>query len=262
MKKITLLFIYLLLLGCPIKKEKQLKTINKTCFSKDITITRTLPNTNSKKELIIDKKRIGNDVFEKDKDLKISFKDFNLVFKDVNSIDNPEDDFGITNTLDSIYIKRNFLESDELYSKKITIESKEIDSLNIKGIYYNDFVFTGQEKKKTPLRLNIIDSLSLNFESGFFLPYKINNFKPIINDDIIERSKCINVKYFKKVSTSDNYGDTDKVSAIKSIEKLTKNEYKNLDDLFISYSNIKYVMKITYYIKNKKKIKIIIYNNN
>lgn len=197
--------------------------------------------------------------FDKNSHFDIDLSDFKLFFLDVKSIDLPKDDFKISSKNDTIFITKLFLESDDLFDKKIVFSSKDIDSVSISATYKNDLVFYGSEKNKIVLDETENKTKNLACENGVYLPYeqsKITTF----NNKTLNKAKTINEQHFKNVIKSSSYGESDKKDAFIKLKDIEENDDLNFDDLFIEYSTLEVIYDFKYFIKSKVYIKTVVIN--
>ncbi|MCD8418547.1 hypothetical protein J2Q11_12905 [Tenacibaculum finnmarkense genomovar finnmarkense] len=190
--------------------------------------------------------------------LIVGFDDFNVIFNNVISIDNPNSDFDIKNDKEIITIHRKFLESDFLGDNEFFIQSSLLDSISISCLMKNDFIFYGQEKKRIPLNLSQTKEKRIVCENG---RYKVNEFRLDISSDVYKVAKLVNKKHSLNVLNSDSYGDIDKKEWRKSFKKIEENVQMSFEELFIEEGILLTTYTFECY-KNKTKFqkKLIISN--
>ncbi|SFZ83319.1 hypothetical protein [Tenacibaculum maritimum] len=168
-----------------------------------------------------------------DNQFLVNLKDFNIIFKNVRSIDAPSLDFEIANKRNTVVIHQKYLESEFLGDNEFMIQSKSINSIKVKCLIRVDFVFFAEEKKQIAL------NLAKNIEEEMFCEneiYKIS--EPVLNfeEEFIEVAKKINKDYWTNVSMSNSYGEIDKKKAKSILKRIENNNMMNSEELFIEKS--------------------------
>lgn len=193
---------------------------------------------------------------------KVNMDDFNLYFINVLTVnDDNQKDFHIEKENNTVILKKNFLESDNLYEKKFLIESNNIDNLKVVMVSKNDYVFYGNEKKYEPLNLSQIDSIVLNCHEKI---YDIPKPKSNLDYEFVKKKsyeKYIN--YNKEIVASKKLSDKEIQNASNLISTFKLNDVKNLDELLVSYENIEFELIISYTNKvtNEELTKKIVFIN-
>ncbi|MBU2950782.1 hypothetical protein KO493_08740 [Tamlana agarivorans] len=194
----------------------------------------------------------------KDNQFKVEAGGFNIIFNNVLSTDDPNLDFELKSKGKEITIQKKYLESDFLGDNDFFIESNSIDSIKVKYVVQSDFVFYGQEKKRTPLNMSSSKEHNLYCNEGV---YRLDKNNLVVNPEVFTKAKAVNKSFYLSVLESDSYGEIDKTNAKEVLKKLNENIEMSLEDLFVESSILKITYQFDYYIgDSKEEIKLIVIN--
>ncbi|CAI8890386.1 hypothetical protein [Chryseobacterium sp. IT-36CA2] len=175
----------------------------------------------------------------------------NIFIGKLNTINNsPREDFEIKNIKDSIFVYKNFLESDNFDGKKIVIEKSNSSIKKIDLIYKISLFFNGTEKanKFIPLNFNIPFTIDKNSTIPLFSKLKNNkelqNFIAKNNSKIKEKAYEYYINYYSNISNEELktccITDFNNYNKLKNINK---NSIASLDiekdlGMYIDYESI------------------------
>lgn len=210
MKYKYILIVLFFFLSCEIK-------LNKKKYQKKVIV-----NNLSKDEF----KSNNNCVFKENLKIDnnqflVNLEDFNIIFTNVRSIDEPSLDFETINKKDTLVIHQKYLESEFLGDNEFMIQSKSVNSIKVKCLIEVDFVFFAEDKKRIALNLakNIEEEIDCKNKI-----YKITDPVLSFGKKSIEVAKKINKDYWTKVSMSNSYGEIDKKKAKSMLDLIGNNK--------------------------------------